>query len=154
MELKEGKHMENSKRFYSKKDIGLGMAIWIPLIAFLISTGFGAVMNTKLHLLPAFIILLFINLFFAYLWFGTYYIFRESYLYVRCGPFRGRISYDKIIELKESHDPSSAAACSLKRIKIKYGKYDTALVSPKKRNEFINEIKVRCNCIITEGVKN
>jgi hypothetical protein len=96
MELKEDKHMENSKRFYSKKDIGLGMAIWIPLIVFLISTGFGAVMNTKLYILPTFIILLFINLFFAYLWFGTYYIFRESYLYVRCGPFRGKISYDKI----------------------------------------------------------
>jgi hypothetical protein len=56
--------------------------------------------------------------------------------------------------MKESHNPSSAAACSLKRIEIKYGKYDTALVSPKKRNEFINEIKDRCNCIITVGVKN
>ncbi len=147
MEIKEWKHMQNSKRFYSKKDIGLGMVIWIPLIASLFSLGF-VVINNKLHLLPSFIIILFINLFFAYLWFGTYYIFRESYLYVRCGPFRGRISYDKIIALKESHDPSSAAACSLKRIEIRYGKYDTALVSPKKRNEFINEIKDRCNCLI------
>lgn len=148
MEIKGFKHMQNSKRFYSKKDIGLGMVIWIPLIASLFSLGFGVVINNKLHLLPSFIIILFINLFFAYLWFGTYYIFRESYLYVRCGPFRGRISYDKIIALKESHDPSSAAACSLKRIEIRYGKYDTALVSPKKRNEFINEIKDRCNCLI------
>ena len=35
-----------------------------------------------------------------------------------------------------------------------YGKYDTALVSPKKRNEFINEIKDRCSCIVTAGVEN
>lgn len=130
------------------------MAVWIPLIVFLISTGLGTVMGTKLHLLPTFIILLFINLFFAYLWFGTYYIFRDSYLYVRCGPFRGRICYDKIIELKESHNPSSAAACSLNRIEIRYGKYDTALVSPKQRNEFINEIKARCDCKITVAVEN
>lgn len=86
--------------------------------------------------------------FMLWIYFGTYYEFRDEYLYCRSGPFFEKIYYDKIKSVRLSNSPLASMALSTKRIEIKqHGKgfiTGTTLVSPVNREEFIRELVKRC----------
>ncbi|WP_051188612.1 PH domain-containing protein [Proteocatella sphenisci] len=89
--------------------------------------------------------------FMLWIYFGTYYEFRDEYLYCRSGPFFERIIYDKIKSVKLSQNMLSSMALSTKRIEIRqHGKgyiTGTTFISPMNREEFMKELIRRCNNI-------
>ncbi|MDD4546133.1 MAG: PH domain-containing protein [Oscillospiraceae bacterium] len=72
--------------------------------------------------------------FVLWIYFGTYYEFRDEYLYCRSGPFVEKIVYDKIKSVKLSQNMLSSMALSTKRIEIRqHGKgyiTGTTYISP------------------------
>src|SRR5690554_4166277 len=54
-----------------------------------------------------------------WIYYGTYYVFREDHLFCRSGPFFERIKYDQIKSLKLSENMLSSMALARKRIEIK-----------------------------------
>ncbi len=83
-----------------------------------------------------------IVLFVWHIFASTYYIIRSDTLIVRCS-----IIYDEhipvvsIISIRPSHDPIAAPAASMDRLEIRYGKYDSILISPKDKAGFIAHLK-------------
>jgi len=79
---------------------------------------------------------------------GTYYELRDTYLYVRSGPFTQSIDYDQIKSLRPIEDSQFTMALSSQRIEIKQrGKgtmVGTTLISPIDRLSFLNELTKRC----------
>ena len=89
--------------------------------------------------------------FMLWIYFGTYYEFRDQYLYCRSGPFVEKIVYEKIRSVKLSHNMLSSMALSSKRIEIR--QHDkgfitgTTYISPVNREEFLMELISRCQNI-------
>lgn len=83
-----------------------------------------------------------------WIYFGTYYEFRENYLYCRSGPFFEKIPYDKVKSVKLSRNILSSMALSTKRIEIRqHGRgyiLGTTFISPVNREEFMKELIQRC----------
>lgn len=84
-----------------------------------------------------------------WIYYGTYYEFRDDYLYCRSGPFAQKIAYDKIKSVKLSKNMLSSMALSLDRIEIKqHGKgflLGTTYISPENREVFMNDLVSRCS---------
>lgn len=75
----------------------------------------------------------------------TRYILEDSFLKVESpGSKKVAIRYSDIQSVAESNLNWSAPALSLDRIDIKYGN-DRILISPKRKKEFLNELKRRMN---------
>jgi len=81
-----------------------------------------------------------INLFIAWIWFGTGYTITDMYLKIQSGPFRFNILLQKIKRIKKTRNPLSSPALSLNRIEIKYNKYSSIMISPENTDKFIEEI--------------
>ncbi len=86
-----------------------------------------------------------------WIYFGTYYEFRDEYLYCRSGPFVEKIVYEKIKSVILSQNMLSSMALSKKRIEIRqHGKgyiTGTTYISPVNREEFMMELISRCKNI-------
>ncbi len=132
-------------KYPSKKDW------WLGLILFG-ATGYGAYISTYALLsekadLLGILITIIINLtliaFISWLWFTTYYVLEEKELIIRCGPIHKRIPYREISSAHKTLNPISSPALSLKRINITY-QFGMALISPKNRDEFLQELSKRC----------
>ena len=87
----------------------------------------------------------------------TYYEFHEDYLEVKCGFFfHEDIPYLDIRSFKETHNPLSSCGLSLDRIDIIYkaqkGRNGNSevLISPVKKQEFIQELEKRSRIFITK----
>lgn len=89
--------------------------------------------------------------FILWIYFGTYYEFRDDYLYCRSGPFVERIAYEKIKSVKLSQNMMSSMALSRNRIEIRqHGKgyvTGTTYISPVNREDFMAELISRCKNI-------
>jgi hypothetical protein len=74
----------------------------------------------------------------------TRYEISATELVVRFGPFRWRLSLDAIVEVFPTHNPLSAPAPSLDRLRINYRKKDGwpwfTLVSPKDKEGFVRDL--------------
>lgn len=120
-------------RFDSKKDLWLGLLIWVLIgggfIASLISAGW----FIKILMLATVI-------FTGWIWFGTRYYILEGILNVRCGPFSERILIKDIKSIKKTRNPLSSAALSIDRIEIRYGYSGMTLISPEDKDRFIELI--------------
>lgn len=86
-----------------------------------------------------------------WIYFGTYYEFKETYLLCKSGPFVERIDYEKIKSIKPCRNLFSSMALSRERIEIRqHGKgfvTGTTYISPENRDDFIKELRKRCsNC--------
>lgn len=61
---------------------------------------------------------------------------------IRCGfLFNKYIDIKTIKKITETNNPLSSPATSLDRLEITYGKFDSILILPKQKIEFINDIK-------------
>ena len=70
------------------------------------------------------------------------YTLTDDGLLIQSGLIKTKIEYRRMKDVKPSWNPLSAPALSLRRVKIKLDK-GFALVSPKRRDEFIVELKRR-----------
>jgi hypothetical protein len=77
--------------------------------------------------------------------FSTYYLLADDYLICVSGPFRTRVFYTSITEIKPSRSCWSALALSTDRVAIMRGKnvLTTTFVSPQFKEFFIKELQKR-----------
>jgi len=89
------------------------------------------------------------------LWLNTYYFLDENELVVKCGIIRfAKIEYGSIISVSKTRNPISSPAPSLDRLEVQYrtksGKYNNSvIISPKDKQGFIEQLKLRNNSIET-----
>ncbi len=136
------------KTFKSK--IGLELVIPISLI-------FGAVVLLTLSINPPWmgiVIILPIIIFVAHMFVSTYYTIEQDILTIKCGfLYNNTIDITTIKKITESNNPISSPATSLDRLEIIYNKYDSVIISPKHKTEFINEI-IKLNPNVEVKYKN
>jgi len=88
------------------------------------------------------IVFVIILLFFVMISLGTKYIISEEKLIVKCSPFYNKkIAIAEITKIKKTNSPISSPAPSLDRIDIHYEKYNSVVISPKNKTEFITHLK-------------
>lgn len=95
-----------------------------------------------------FIVTIPMTVFMLWLLLSTWYELRDDHLYCVSGPFREKIYYDKIKEVKLTENMLSSMALSRKRIEIRQHKKNyfmgTTMISPQNREEFYVQLKRRC----------
>ncbi|WP_082235285.1 PH domain-containing protein [Halobacillus massiliensis] len=132
--------------YKSKKDWWLAVILWGALIMAIksgVQSLFTENLNTMTVVSTVFLTLA-VPLFILWLWLTVAYIIDEKELIVIYGPFKKRIPLNSIQSLKKTMNPISSPALSLKRIEIIYGQHSSVLISPKDRDEFIENIKECC----------
>lgn len=131
-------------RVKSKIDIWIGIIIWGTILIMLVSLVY-VPQNEKIF---GYVVVFPMITFMLWIYFGTYYEFRNEYLYCRSGPFVEKIVYEKIKSVKLSQNLLSSMALSRKRIEIRqHGKgyiRGTTYISPVNREEFMMELISRC----------
>ena len=79
--------------------------------------------------------------------FGIKYVLYSEHMLISMSLYgKARVRYADIVEVKKTNNPMSSAAMSLRRIQIDYLENDVhrmVLISPKSRNNFIDEIRRR-----------
>lgn len=87
------------------------------------------------------IILLPAIVFIFHIFLTTNYTINKDKLKIKCGfLFNQQIDINTIKKISETNNPLSSPATSLDRLEIVYGKYDSILISPKFKKEFIADI--------------
>lgn len=124
--------------------------IWISIIIFLVFV----LLSACLFIVPLdeiwiYAVTMFpVMAFLLWIYFGTFYEFREEYLYCRSGPFVSRIKYQDIKSLRLCSNLLSSMALARDRIEIKeHGKgylAGTTMISPVDRELFYQELYSRC----------
>ena len=72
----------------------------------------------------------------------TFYVIEDKKLTIKCGFLINiSISVDSIKKISETNNILSSPALSLDRLEIMYNKFDTILISPKDKKEFIKAIQ-------------
>lgn len=125
------------KKIYNSK---IGLELVIPLVVI-----FGTVLTLtvmeKTSLLGI-AILLPVILFVVHIFLTTNYTIESDELIIKCGFLSNKtIDIKTIKKITETNNPISSPATSLDRLEINYGKFDTIIISPKHKTEFINDIK-------------
>jgi membrane protein YdbS with pleckstrin-like domain len=124
------------KKIYKSK---IGLELLIPLVLI-----FGTVLFLTLNEEPSWIgilILLPIILFVVHMFLTTNYTIESDELTIKCGfLFNKTIDIKTIKKITETNNPLSSPATSLDRLEINYGKFDTVIISPKRKKEFIENI--------------
>jgi len=93
-------------------------------------------------------------LFIAHLFLTTFYIVENEKLHVKSG-FLINILIDiqQIKKISETNTIMSAPAVSFDRLEILYNKFDTVVISPKEKMQFIEAIK-KINPLVEVKLKN
>jgi hypothetical protein len=133
-------------KFPSAKDWWLTLIVWGAMIA-AIGSGIFSITQESLptsEIVMTSLATIGIPIFVIWLWFSTYYVIDEKNLLIKYGPFRKTVPLHTITSVRKTNNPLSSPALSLKRLEILYGKYDTALISPKDRDEFIKILAEKC----------
>lgn len=129
-------------KYKSAKSIGFGVLLWGVIIILIVSV---IIIPDSYRLLTAVFSLVFCA-FLLWIWFGTYYEFRDTYLAIRLGPFFEIIKYEKIFSICKFKSLASSMALSSEMIELRHGKNyitGTTYISPVNRDEFITELKNR-----------
>jgi hypothetical protein len=115
-----------------------------PIILIIAIALFGglSVFYTAGHIWDALAINLLVCAFIAYLYTTTYYTITGNILNVHCGFFYNTdIDIASIKSIAETNSVLSAPALSLDRIEIFYNKYDSIVISPLNKTDFIAALK-------------
>ena len=77
------------------------------------------------------------------IFFGTHYTINEKKeLMVKCGIiYHSKIDISSIKSISKTWNPISSPAPSLDRLEIKYGKWDSVIVSPREKQAFIQALQ-------------
>lgn len=127
--------IEMKKVFKSK----IGLELVIPLIV-VFGTILFLTVSVKVSWLGIAIILPVI-VFVIHMFMTTYYVINKNSLTIKCGfLFNKTIDINAIKKISETNNLLSSPATSLDRIEITYGKFDSVIISPKQKKEFINNL--------------
>lgn len=136
----------NSLKYKSRKDWWLTIIVWGAML-FAIGSG-GYALIEKAPNVGEFLITLALSIvlpiFILWMWLTTFYVIGEKNLIIKFGPFKKTIPLDSIKTVKKTMNPLSSPALSLKRLEIAYGQYNSILISPHDREEFMKVLSKRC----------
>ena len=88
------------------------------------------------------LIIVLTSVFAAHLFLTTYYEIENDSLRIKCG-----FLYDKTIDIgsirsvSKTRNPLSSPATSIDRLEVKYGQYDSVLISPKEKKAFVDHLQ-------------
>lgn len=71
---------------------------------------------------------------------GTWYRIDDDWLHVRSGPFRWCIALREIRSVEPTRSARSGPALSLDRLRIRYGRNRTLLISPREKEAFLRHL--------------
>ncbi|MDP3058581.1 MAG: PH domain-containing protein [bacterium] len=133
--------------FYpSKKDVWISLIIWSTVLIMVVSI---AISPAEIWW-GSFILGIAVTGLMLWILYGTYYEFRDEYLYARSGPFTERIKYDMVIEAALCNNLYSSMALSRERVFIRTTRKALAsvtYVSPINREDFLADLRSRCRNI-------
>ena len=127
-----------------KIDLWVAIVLWLSnaiFVALAFAIPYTDLWVYVVFVFPILIIMLWILL-------GSYYELREDLLFMKIGPFFGRIKYENIKSLELKTNLLSSMALSIHRIEIKeHNKgyfMGTTQISPVNREDFIKELRQLC----------
>jgi Bacterial PH domain len=82
----------------------------------------------------------------------TSYTFGEGELRIRSGPFRFRVLLDAVSEVVPTRNPLSSPACSLDRLRIRYGSR-RIMISPEEKRAFLEALAERRPDLAFDGTR-
>ncbi len=128
--------IDNMKKYKSKIDL------WLIIVLTVVFGGILVLSIIKKDWL-GFTIAMIPAIFIWNMFTSTYYIITEDEVIIRGGIFyKLVIKITDIRKISESNDLISSPALSIDRLEILYNKFDTILISPKKKYEFVKSIEV------------
>ena len=140
------------KEFKSK----VGYGIVIPVLILIIAVTFLPIMNGasgNATIIVIGVMLLVIALTISIFFGTTYKINDKKELLIKCGfLYNSTIDISKIKSIERTRNPISSPAPSLDRIELKYGKWDSVIISPEDKVGFVNEL-VKINPDIKHNLK-
>ncbi|MCX6013279.1 MAG: PH domain-containing protein [Chloroflexi bacterium] len=104
-------------RYPSGKSLGFGILLWGVILILIISTTIVPEQYRWMVLLGTILC----SLLLLWIWFGTFYKFKDKYLLVRMGPFFERIPYNKITSARKFRSMASSMALSSDMIELRHG---------------------------------
>ncbi|WP_433771294.1 PH domain-containing protein [Bacillus wiedmannii] len=120
--------------FPSKKDVWLYPIFFVVIGACVIPIFAGREYFLLFFTIPLAIL-------FCWSWFTTKYIVGEETITIRSGLVKKRIFIRDIKRISNTKNPIAAHALSFDRLEIVYGSYETEIISPKNKEQFINLVK-------------
>lgn len=132
-----------SKRFASKRDtwlVVLGFSAAAISVAAIVPILVAEVSATITVVTGGLLILTVVLIPWVYI--STYYVVEGNELRVRSGPFRWRIALEDIHRISPTRAMWSSLALSLDRLRIEYGEGKWIMLSPERREEFIEALGV------------
>ncbi|MGD8700555.1 MAG: PH domain-containing protein [Gemmatimonadales bacterium] len=138
-------YQASSVVYPSKRDWWLVLLLWAAAI------GMGAAavglwvdpapLGLRAGLTPVLAVVAVLTLWILY---STRYSFERDRLVVRSGPFRWRVDLDSIVEVVPTRNPLSSPACSLDRLRIRYGSSRMGImISPENKAAFLRDLVAR-----------
>ena len=128
-----------TNKYPSKVSYGLLTIVFLLIYAPLIPALFSSEPNGKLIGLIGFLTLVFILI--AHLFFSTRYLIENNLLKIKCGIFSFKpIDINEITEISKTKSILSSPAPSFDRIEIKYGKFNSIIISPDDKCRFAEDL--------------
>jgi hypothetical protein len=117
----------------------IGYELAIPI--FVVLGVVAALVINKAGAIPALAIPIGLMCIIAYLFYDTTYKIEGETLEIRFGfLYKMKVSIKEIREIRETNNPLSSPAASLDRLDIRYGRSGSVLISPQRKEEFVNEL--------------
>jgi hypothetical protein len=138
-------------KYNSAKSVGFGVLLWGVMIILAVSV---AIIPGSYRLAAAMISLIVCG-FLLWIWFGTYYEFKDTYLAIRFGPFSENITYEKIFSVRPIKSMASSMALSSEMIELRHGRNyitGTTYISPADREIFMAELRNRCPNLVQKCI--
>ncbi|NKB34444.1 MAG: hypothetical protein GKR91_15235 [Pseudomonadales bacterium] len=133
--------MEQS--YNSKIDFWFGAVLTVSIISCLIMFYIALQEGSITIVLIALPILFIGSVLPFWLLMNTNYSLGNTTLLVRCGPFRWKVLVKDIESVTPTASPLSGPALSIDRLRIEYGSGRWIVVSPKLKNEFLQDLEFR-----------
>lgn len=131
--------MNKVRKYPSKVSYGLLIFIFLIFYGSLIPTLINGELNGKV--IGSIGILSLIFVFILHLFFGTNYTIDNNKLKIKCGLFSYKpIEIDEIKEVSKTNNIIASPAPSFDRIEIKYGIFNEIIISPKDKENFVNDL--------------
>jgi hypothetical protein len=139
----------------SKRDWWLVLLLWVSVIGMVaaaIALWFEqAPLGLRAGLTA---VLCFSAVFVVWILYSTRYSFERDALVVRSGPFRWRVELDSIDEVVATRNALSSPACSLDRLRIRYGGSRMGImISPENKAAFLRDLVARAHGLELSGQK-
>lgn len=125
--------------YYSKVSYPLLVVVFLLFFGTLIPTVINEGLNNSMIVFIVALVLLYG--FILHMFFNTTYRIVKEKLYIKCGVFRYKpVDISTMKKISKSSNIISSPAASFDRIEITYGAFDELIISPKNKNEFVEEL--------------